>query len=407
MQEMSIPVNHEDFIQDVAYNFYGTRLATCGSDKTIKIWDWNKQTKLWILNESINAHDSAVIKLSWAHPEFGQILASCSLDRTVKIWMESDPGTSQATSGQKWQPVSTLTDSNVTVHSIAFAPEYTNLTLAAASSDGQVRFYSPIEPVTLRNWSICDHIDVVPGGASDSDGPLCVSWCKSRFTNPHMIVVGGSKGNKVRIYKQATMQCVELLQLDQYTGYVLDVDWAPAMGRSYHLIATACSDGHVRIYKVWTEPPGKRTKSLFIHEGDGSDDISESGSDFGDDDDDDDRDGNDSDADGENDDADKDSSDSSGTSSTSSISDSNSDEEDDDNIDIYNAGNIDNVAGSEARSELTADLIIEPAVPVRRVRWNSAGTLLVSSSDDGIARVWKMAGSGVWREAAAVSGEEE
>lgn len=33
------------------------------------------------------AHDAAVTKLSWAHPEFG-VLASSSFDRTVKIWEE-------------------------------------------------------------------------------------------------------------------------------------------------------------------------------------------------------------------------------------------------------------------------------------------------------------------------------
>ncbi|KAJ2855766.1 epoxide hydrolase, soluble (sEH), partial [Coemansia erecta] len=134
-REMSIPVNHDDFIHDLAYNFYGTRLATCGSDKCIKIWDWNKQTGLWILNESIPAHESSVVKLSWAHPEFGQVLASCSLDRTVKVWMEHE--SSAKTGGSRWTCVSKIVDSSAAVHSVAFAPEYTNLIIAAASSDGK------------------------------------------------------------------------------------------------------------------------------------------------------------------------------------------------------------------------------------------------------------------------------
>lgn len=42
---------HKDLIHDVAYDFYGRRLATCSSDQTIKIWDqgedgvWNKSAE--------------------------------------------------------------------------------------------------------------------------------------------------------------------------------------------------------------------------------------------------------------------------------------------------------------------------------------------------------------------------
>lgn len=34
----SIQTDHEDLIHDVAYDFYGKRLATCSSDQTVKVW---------------------------------------------------------------------------------------------------------------------------------------------------------------------------------------------------------------------------------------------------------------------------------------------------------------------------------------------------------------------------------
>ncbi|KAJ2819059.1 epoxide hydrolase, soluble (sEH), partial [Coemansia furcata] len=249
-QEMCIPVNHDDFIHDVAYNFYGTRLATCGSDRCIKIWDWNKQTGQWILNDSVSAHDSSVIRLSWAHPEFGQVLASCSLDRTMKIWMEADPTTKNDIG--RWKLAATKHHS-AAVHCIAFAPEYTNLTIAVACSDGKVTFYSPTDSIKMDDWPNNNIIEFASGVSTDSDGPLCLSWCKSRFATPPMIVIGGSKENCIRVYKKAST-FVEMLELDRYESAVLDVDWAPSMGRSYHLIATACSDGHIRIYKFWSHP---------------------------------------------------------------------------------------------------------------------------------------------------------
>ncbi|KAJ2783492.1 epoxide hydrolase, soluble (sEH) [Coemansia interrupta] len=426
-QELSIPVNHDDFIHDIAYNFYGTRLATCGSDRCIKIWDWNRQTGLWILNESMLGHDSSVVRLSWAHPEFGQVLASCSLDRSVRIWMEQESNLKNST--MRWKSVSTLNDSSCAVHSIAFAPEYRNLSLAAASSDGKVRFYSPVEPITLSNWTVSGQIDFIPGGASDSDGPLCLSWCKSRFASPHMIVIGGSKGNRVKVFQLDTMQYSELHELDSYEGFVLDIDWAPSMGRSYHLIATACSDGHVRIYKFWSDPvmAGRagQLDSLFVYEGEDGDEQEADGggrrrargssndNDNGNDDDYEDDDFHDG---SENDDENSD--------------EANSDSDSDDDSDGSTSDSGDELGrprgsgggrrshardgGSAAadgkagvpRSELVADLLVDPQVPMRRVRWNSTGTLLVSSSDDGVARMWKMSVNGTWREIAAVSAEK-
>ena len=35
----SINANHEDLIHDVAYDFYGKRMATCSSDQKVKVWD--------------------------------------------------------------------------------------------------------------------------------------------------------------------------------------------------------------------------------------------------------------------------------------------------------------------------------------------------------------------------------
>ena len=38
------------------------------------------------------AHTGAVLKLSWAHPEFGQVIASSSTDQRVLIWEEQGNG---------------------------------------------------------------------------------------------------------------------------------------------------------------------------------------------------------------------------------------------------------------------------------------------------------------------------
>jgi WD40 repeat protein len=89
------------------------RLATCSSDRTIKIWDqedqsersgqWKSQPTCLAKQVRLRAaprcdgmpgrpvaqaHNGSIWRVCWAHPEFGQVVASCSFDKTVKIWIE-------------------------------------------------------------------------------------------------------------------------------------------------------------------------------------------------------------------------------------------------------------------------------------------------------------------------------
>lgn len=80
---------HEDLIHDVAYDYFGKRLATCSSDRTIRVWDLDDNEE-WRCSAEWTAHTGSIWKVHWAAPEYGQILASCSFDRTVCIWEEPE-----------------------------------------------------------------------------------------------------------------------------------------------------------------------------------------------------------------------------------------------------------------------------------------------------------------------------
>lgn len=83
----SIQADHKDLIHDVAYDFYGRRLATCSSDQSVKVWDLDDNNQ-WVCSASWKTHSGSVWKVTWAHPDFGQVLATCSFDRTTAIWEE-------------------------------------------------------------------------------------------------------------------------------------------------------------------------------------------------------------------------------------------------------------------------------------------------------------------------------
>ena len=106
-QARTINAEHKDLIHDVAYDFYGRRLATCSSDQSVKVFvkievyclplflrhnffqvfDLDENDE-WRLTADWKTHAGSVWKVNWAHPEFGQILATCSFDRTAAIWEE-------------------------------------------------------------------------------------------------------------------------------------------------------------------------------------------------------------------------------------------------------------------------------------------------------------------------------
>ena len=85
------------------------------------------------------AHDAAISKISWAHPEFGTILATASFDRTVKVWEQTsstDADGAQvngagvgSSSGTRWTERAMLVDARGTVRGVEFAPSHFGLKL--------------------------------------------------------------------------------------------------------------------------------------------------------------------------------------------------------------------------------------------------------------------------------------
>ena len=141
------------------------------------------------------AHDSSVLKLSWAHPEFGQVIASCSFDRSIKVWEESEyearPG------GRRWIERAKLTDSRFIIQDIQFCPHHAGLKLATVSADGRLRIYEAMDVVDLSNWTLQDDI-VISANLRESDGHYSLSWNQSRATQSSL-VVGCGKENVAKV----------------------------------------------------------------------------------------------------------------------------------------------------------------------------------------------------------------
>lgn len=86
----ALETGHSDMVHDAQLDYYGKRLATCSSDRTVKVFDLSGDQKTLIAD--LRGHEGPIWQLSWAHPRYGSLLASASFDHRVIIWKEGPDG---------------------------------------------------------------------------------------------------------------------------------------------------------------------------------------------------------------------------------------------------------------------------------------------------------------------------
>ena len=84
--ESTVDTNHDDLIHDAQMDYYGTRLATCSSDRCVRVFDL-KEGGVQTLAGVLQGHEGPVWQVAWANPKFGNILASCSYDRKARRFL--------------------------------------------------------------------------------------------------------------------------------------------------------------------------------------------------------------------------------------------------------------------------------------------------------------------------------
>ncbi len=254
---------HTDFIFATALDVYGRRMATVSGDRMVRIWDLLPDGS-WQPTHQWPAHKSAVTCVSWAHAEFGILVATGGTDQQIHVWEEissssggggnTNAGTGSHTAAAatttrvKWNLKASLTDARRGVTCTEFAPRQWGLKLATGSLDGCVRIYEAVDIMNLEQWPISATLQAFTSDAGCSS----ISWCTGRF-DPPTLVAGGSH---VIIYRYSDLARAwqSILQLPAISTDVLDVAWAPNVGRRYHSIAVANEDT-LRIFKLSRETP--------------------------------------------------------------------------------------------------------------------------------------------------------
>ncbi|EGR27557.1 sec13, putative [Ichthyophthirius multifiliis] len=292
-QFQKIDTNHEDIIHDIAFDYYGKKLATCSTDRSVKIYQKSSNGE-WKQINSITNQDGPVWKVKWAHPEFGNILAACSMDRYINIYEENRDFNQKDQSkknNQKYNKYvykinkdkqgtwrNTQIYDNESIEDMKFGPKHLGLILAIARADGIIRIFMFKDMLNLQIQEKITEINITKLGINS------ISWSKNRFDKP-MIAIGCKDfntsqikhycnvyGNTIKMPEEVEKsECFQIYainiianqqKLNQqikiypdetkqneflHSQAVNDVSWSLHNGKSFHLIGTCGKEGAI----VW------------------------------------------------------------------------------------------------------------------------------------------------------------
>ncbi|CAN8068550.1 unnamed protein product [Agarophyton chilense] len=255
-----VETSHSDMIHDAQLDFYGRRLATCSSDRTIKIFQVQRNGS-HRHEATLEGHDGPVWQVAWAHPtRHGRpLLASASHDGRVIVWIEDSPSMWRQYYEYSWHASS--------VNSVAFAPCEYGLIFACASSDGFVSICTRLQDGTWDERRVSEslggHAHTHPLGANSVSWAPAVApgglWMPERAEPPPMRIATGGCDQMVKIWKfdnDTNNWVLDGKPLKAHREMVRCVAWAPNVGLPRSVISSAGQDKKVILWSQEVEGNG-------------------------------------------------------------------------------------------------------------------------------------------------------
>ncbi|KAI0165618.1 WD40-repeat-containing domain protein [Xylariaceae sp. FL1272] len=269
---------HKDLVQAIAFNAYGDRCATGGVDGKIRVFNRHCDG-VWRLCDNWAAHGGEVLELQWLPPTiYPNLLASLGIEGRFKLWAEDPsaaPGKRFSSRAGNGKAISEIRSPRLPYRSFSVKhdPVTRSTYFALLTTDGHLYVYESEEPETLTDYAKVDDFQACPkpnrGEETcfkvrfDPNPEPCYTALRAGVPQDALsLVVSGMQ--TVRIFRTrdivassfgAATRAREFYLAAEITAHkhlVRDVAWAPANYRGYDMIATACQDGFVRVFKIDT-----------------------------------------------------------------------------------------------------------------------------------------------------------
>ncbi|CAD5125031.1 DgyrCDS13271 [Dimorphilus gyrociliatus] len=207
-----------DKIWFTCWNPSGTILASCGSDKKIKLWQRGDDDKYVCINVLEGSHTRTIRSISWSKD--GKFLASASFDATVCIWVKRE----------NWECIATLEGHENEVKSVSWSSS--GNFLATCSRDKSVWVWEIDEDEAFECSSVMN---------SHSQDVKCV-----KFHPNDDIFASASYDDTIKLYKPSGDEWISFCTMEGHSSTVWCVDWSEDGN-------TLVSCGDDRTVKLWKE----------------------------------------------------------------------------------------------------------------------------------------------------------
>ncbi|KAK6819589.1 WD40-repeat-containing domain protein [Apiospora arundinis] len=239
---------NSDIVQAVAFNAYGDRCATGSVDGKIRVFNRHKDG-IWRLCDHWSAHGSEILELQWLPPTvYPNLLASLGIEGHFKLWTEDNsapPGRRFSATGKAAYETRSP-KSPYRSFSIKHNEDTRHTYFALLAADGKLRGEETCFKVRFDpNPEPC-YTALRAGVPIDALGLVVSGLMTARVYRTRETITGSfGAATRAREFYQAA-------EITGHKGLVRDIAWAPGNFRGYDMIATACQDGHVRVFRLDT-----------------------------------------------------------------------------------------------------------------------------------------------------------